>query len=338
MDHFMKKETTKNNEGAQALKSFPEWTPKAQLEVIGFENRGEGIGGSEVAAILGLSPWQKPFDVWARKTGQGPEQEVSEAMEWGTRLEGAILEKYQSEVGKKIFCPGDLTLKRKDRPWHIFTCDALHVENPVGVEAKTASGFAKGWGDPGTDQIPEYYLTQIMWYMAGLDAQSFRLVVLIDGRKYGVYTVERDQELCDILLEKVGEFWEKHIQADIPPEITHSDVAERYLKMKYPKAGADLRYADDTEISLATDLRDVRTQLAELDARKKDLETKLKERIGEDKGIDTPFGSLTWSGGNPTTKTSWKELALSFGPTEEQISEFSNETTTPRSFRVNFKD
>lgn len=328
----------KPTEAQDPISGFPAWTPKDQLQVIGFDRRSEGVGGSEVAAILGMNPWAKPIDVWLKKTGNAPEDETNAAMEWGSRLEAVILDKYEAEAGKSIYRPGTLTLQRKDRPWHVMTCDALHITVPVGIEVKTASGYAKGWGEPGTDQVPEYYLTQIMWYMAGLGADSFDVAVLKDGRNYGVYRIERDEDLINILLEKVSEFWTKHVQADIPPAISHSDLAERYLKMKYPKAGANLRYADDEEIALARSLRTVRAELDALESRKLDLETQLKARIGEDKGLDTPIGSLVWTGGNPTTKTDWKGLASALKPSEAQIAEFSQETTTPRSFRVKFTD
>ena len=61
-----------------------------------LEERRKGIGGSDAAAIAGLSPWKSPVAVWLEKTGQVEPEEPGEAAYWGTVLEDVVARNFQS--------------------------------------------------------------------------------------------------------------------------------------------------------------------------------------------------------------------------------------------------
>jgi putative phage-type endonuclease len=63
--------------------------------------RRTGIGGSDIAAILGLSPWRTPLDVYRDKV-DGAEQPETEAMRWGRLLEDVIAREYAVRAGVRI--------------------------------------------------------------------------------------------------------------------------------------------------------------------------------------------------------------------------------------------
>src|SRR5215469_14323159 len=63
------------------------------------EERRTGIGGSDAAAALGLSPWQTPYDLWEQKTGRAPPIEQTEPMLWGHLLEDIVRREYARRTG-----------------------------------------------------------------------------------------------------------------------------------------------------------------------------------------------------------------------------------------------
>lgn len=65
--------------------------------------RRSGIGGSDIAAICGLSPYQTPYDVWLDKLGQGEEVDPnSPGIYWGTVLEDVVAREYAQRTGAKV--------------------------------------------------------------------------------------------------------------------------------------------------------------------------------------------------------------------------------------------
>ena len=66
--------------------------------------RRTGIGGSDISAILGLSPWRSPVHVWLDKTGQAPDEPPAnaEAMYWGKTLEDVVAREYAQRTGRRV--------------------------------------------------------------------------------------------------------------------------------------------------------------------------------------------------------------------------------------------
>lgn len=174
--------------------------------------RMDGLGGSEIAAVLGLSKWESRFSLWHRKAGRLGQQPESDEMEWGKRLEPAIIRKFADEHPDLHVLPTG-TWRHGHRPWQIGNPDALLYdvelgvsEDPVALLETKFALYDDEWGDPGTDEIPPYYLAQCRWYLDVLGLQVCHVAVLIGGHDYRQYVVHPDAGDTALMLEAAVEF------------------------------------------------------------------------------------------------------------------------------------
>lgn len=175
--------------------------------------RKGGIGGSDIAAILGLSPWTTPVDVWAEKTGRVTPQAETIPMRMGRILEPAVMDLYEEDTGA--------LLERSAPPLVVDAIlrgnvDAINLTHGRIVEAKTASS-GDGWGAPGTDEVPAHYLAQVLWYCGLADLPGGDIPLLIAARDFRIYRVDADQETFEGMREAAQKFWRDHVLADVPP-------------------------------------------------------------------------------------------------------------------------
>lgn len=172
-----------------------------------------GIGGSDVAALLGLSKWRTPLDVYNSKVEE-PIEVDNVSMEWGRRLEPVIREKYAEAVGMEVTIP-PFMFQHPEHTFMIADVDGIRADGRI-VEIKTAR-TQMGWGEEGTDEIPDYYKTQVQHYMTVLGAKSCDVAVLIGASDFRIYTVESDLELESLLIEAEADFWHNHVEPQLPP-------------------------------------------------------------------------------------------------------------------------
>ena len=172
-----------------------------------------GIGGSDVAALLGLSKWRTPLDVYNSKI-EIPEESDNASMEWGRRLEPVIRQKYAEAVGMEVSVPG-VMFQHPEHEFMIADVDGIRADGRI-VEIKTAR-TQMGWGEEGTDEIPDYYKTQVQHYMTVLGINSCDVAVLIGASDFRIYTVESDPELEALLIEAEADFWHNHVEPQLPP-------------------------------------------------------------------------------------------------------------------------
>lgn len=97
----------------------------------------------------------------------------------------------------------------------IADVDGIRADGRI-VEIKTAR-TQMGWGEEGTDEIPDYYKTQVQHYMTVLGAKSCGVAVLIGASDFRIYTVESDPELESLLIEAETDFWHNHVEPQLPP-------------------------------------------------------------------------------------------------------------------------
>jgi putative phage-type endonuclease len=232
--------------------------------------RRSGIGGSDVAAILGLSRWKTPLDVFLDKTGQGIEQPESEPMIWGTLLEPVILAEFSRRYGVRVEKPTAI-LRDEQRPWMVANLDGWAPDMQAVVECKT-SRSADGWGDSGTDEIPAYYHTQVAHYLAVTGARLAFVPVLIGASEFRVYQVERDQAFIDDLAEAERAFWHDHVIPGIPPDPTNAaDAARLWVRDSGETLEVDATIADDVD-----ELRALKGQAKDLEERIGSIEERIK--------------------------------------------------------------
>lgn len=181
------------------------------------EQRRKRVMSSDVAALLGLEPWgRNAYDLWLEKTGRVHGREMNEAMEAGLRFESGLLDWAERRFGK---------LRRNQYRAHPHLrlgahCDAILVSTGEPLEAKTAGLFGplrQEWGQPGTDEVPEYVVCQVTAQMMCCDQGTAWVVAFLGGRGFSSYVVPRNEELVAIIAERVTWLWQ-HVQEDRPPE------------------------------------------------------------------------------------------------------------------------
>ncbi len=178
------------------------------------ERRKKCIGGSDVPAIMGFSPWRQPVDVYCDKVGIAMPPVDNEYVRWGKLLEPVIMAEYAIRTGQTL-----LPRKFHIHPKYEFiggNVDAEIKGNDVGVEVKNAFSSAN-WGPNGSDEIPLYYLCQVHHYMLITGWKRWIVVALIGGSMFRTYYIDRDPEAQEMLLEEEIRFWQDHVQRRIPP-------------------------------------------------------------------------------------------------------------------------
>jgi putative phage-type endonuclease len=190
-----------------------------------LENRRKGIGGSDAAAVLGLSKWKTPLQVYQEKRGEIGGQEDNEAMLWGRVLEPAVRQQYAERTGRVVRIPEGI-LTHPDHPFMLANVDGVTDDGRL-VEIKTAR-TPIGFGEPGTDEVPQAYLIQVQHYLTVTELSIADLAVLIGGSDYRQYEIPADAELQGMIIEGEAAFW-KHVEDGIPPEpISFADMQQRY--------------------------------------------------------------------------------------------------------------
>lgn len=239
--------------------------------------RRNGIGGSDAAAILGMSPWKSPMDVWLEKTGEFTrDDEESEQMYWGTVLEAVVAEEFTRRTGLKTRRRNAI-LQSRQHPFMIANVDRLVVGEPAGLECKTTGLYnADDW----RIGIPEYYYPQVQHYMAVTGYDTWYVAVLIGGQEYKHYKVPRDDGFIRELVAAESDFW-RRVTEKVPPPIDGTDASTELLKRLYPEAeeGTEIELPLDA-LALINEYEDACRQEKEIQHVKNEAANKLKEMLG----------------------------------------------------------
>ena len=194
-------------------------------------DRTKYIGGSDVAAILGLSPWKTQLDLYLDKitppTGE-PDRNKARIFSRGKRLEPYVLDVLAEEESLNIVERG----QRYVDPCGFIAAeiDAEYFDEKLqsvqNIEIKT-SFFGKDFGDSGGDDIPVYYTAQAMHGLMVTNRQVCVFGVMIGVDDFRVYRIERDDETIAAIRARETAFWHEHILAKVPPEPSNGDDVAR---------------------------------------------------------------------------------------------------------------
>ena len=322
---------------------------------IWLDQRRRGIGGTDIAAICGVHPYSSPAAVWSDKMGLTEVQE-NEPMHWGKRLEKVVGDEYAEREGCDIVHLSDQIISRERNgvllqgspdamvfpPGKVQNSDLGDVElicrtADKGLEIKTASAWAKGWGTGAADIPPHYYI-QCQWYMMLTGKRDWDLAVLIGGMDFRVYRLKAHPRLQEILALKAVEFWNDHIEARVMPDADASEHYRKAAEAQLPrKTEAIAAEVEDTE--LADALFIAKNVLEQKEHEVKQLQNKLLERMVQ-KGATAILGdnwkasSITMSG---RKTTDWKTLQKDLNISADTIEKYSKLGQDYRVFRFDMK-
>ena len=216
-------------------------------------DRRKMLGGSDAAAVMGLSPWATPVQLWMEKTGRAPERKPDPIRERilnrGKKLEPIVLAMVVDKLRERGV---EVEIVAKNRryadvsyPWlsveidfelaltgtlTINGEDVRFDEHLVNGDCKTVTGFArKKWGDEDTEDVPIEYAAQFMAGL-GVTGREFCLVAALIGLDdVAIYWLKRDEVTLNGMWPKLVDFWEQHVLADVPPDpLKYSDITALY--------------------------------------------------------------------------------------------------------------
>lgn len=280
-----------------------------------LKERTKGIGGSDVATVLGLNPYKTPLELWEEKTGKTAGKEAGQAAYWGTVLEDVVAKEFSQRTGMKVQKVNYMLSKGEDgwmlgnidravvnpaiagrvsvlKPEKVEECGRL-LSTDIGLECKTASVYmSEHWGDSQEAEIlagkivtehkiPLYYETQIQWYMAVTGIETFYVAVLIGGQDFRMYEVKRDQDVIDAIVSKCRDFWENHVLKDVPPAPINVDD----VKKLYAKDSGEMTEATNEEATDIGELRNLKEQIKSLKEQEEAVASRLIMAIGEKTGL-----------------------------------------------------
>ena len=268
-----------------------------------LKQRESGIGSSEVATIIGLNPWETPYQLWRRKVGLDAPKNETFAMKAGHYLEDAVAQFWHDETGQTIIkqSAGDWLIVNKERqymrvsPDRTFWLGESRAHKDKGIlECKTTQMAI----DP--DDIPKHWFTQLQYQLGVAELEYGSLAWLCSGREFGYKNCAFVPEYFELLVESVEKFWIDNIKGKKEPEAVNvQDILIKYNKHtdnKVIEVGTD-------EYNAYTELKEVREQLDAIEERKKELEDKLKMCFGDAEAISYEGQTLaTWKAPKPSEK------------------------------------
>lgn len=248
-----------------------------------LDARTTGIGGSDIAALVGLSEWSSRLGVFADKIGR-PEDRDNAAMEWGRRLEDSIAEWFTDtttiptrRVGLIRSRDHDVAVASIDR---LTDCLGVCPTRDGLLEIKTTSWrHEDDWAD---DQVPDAAELQTVWYLGVSGRSHAHVVVLIDGRTTVVRTVYPNPELFEIALRVAESFWADHVLPQVAPDPTAHRAVLPEVKRLYPDVESERAIANPADVLPVRDeLLEVKAQIKELQGQESFLAARLRAVIGD---------------------------------------------------------
>lgn len=257
-----------------------------------LEKRRHSIGGSDAAAIMGLNPYNGAYALWAEKTGRIQPKDLSqvEAVRLGVDLEDYVAHRFMEKTGKKVRRENSL-LYNEDIPFAHATVDRIVVGESTGLECKTTSALNMKRFRGG--EYPATYYCQCQHYMMVTGLPKWHLAVLVLGREFLTFEIERDEEDIAALRRAEEAFW-NCVENDEAPPTGGTEADSEAIAQMYP-------VAEGGSIELFGRERMIEDYIA-LGEQKKEIERQqdaIKQQICADLGA----AELGYAG---SYKVSWK--------------------------------
>lgn len=264
-----------------------------------LKDRKKGIGGSDAAAIIGLNPYSTAYSVWADKLDLVPPKQDSEAMRQGRDFEDIVAHRFMEATGKKVRRKNSI-IRNPEYPFAHATVDRLVVGENAGLECKTTSSLnLKKFRD---GEYPDTYYCQCVHYMAVTGADRWYLAVLVLGKEFLWYTIERNQDEIDALMAEEKYFWGTYVEQKKQPPVDGYKPTTEAIDIIYKDAISNETPVDlfGREI-LFENLANVKAQIKELKCVQEEYEQTIKTDLGENETGQVGRFLVSWKPQNRTT-------------------------------------
>ena len=237
--------------------------------------RKKGIGGSDVASILGINKWSSAIELWLDKTNQKNDpKEANSAMEWGIMEVKAILQ-------------------NSEHPFMLADVDGVTTDDngdPAILEIKTASEYKR---DEWSDGVPTYYQTQVQHYLCVTGVSKAYVAVLIGGNTFRVYEVDADPEVQQMLIAVEKNFWDK-VQNMVRPDMDGSDAAKDLLDQIYRGGVEEEVILPEDAVEWVDAYIEASAEEDNAKAKKQEASNHLKEIMGDYDKASCMGHSISW--------------------------------------------
>lgn len=286
------------------------------------------IGGSDIASIIGVSPWKTALELYQEKI-DGVTENDNNYTEWGTLLEPVVADMYSKNTGNKVVEPIGL-IRHKEYPFLAANIDRFVNGGEYILECKTA-GFPmrSKWGQEGTDDIPQAYYSQVAYYAAIADVPKVDIAVLIGGNDFRIYRYMRDKALEDKLLQIAINFWNKHVLAKVPPEPSNlKDIESLYPSSNGTQIEVSQEILDDIQ-----KLKELKAQVKGIEEESTHLQESIKKYMKDNELLVDSSGQIyaTWKTGKTRKSLDAKKLQAEHQGIYQQ---YLKESKAPRVLRL----
>lgn len=268
----------------------PEWLAARRL----------GVTGTDIPAILGLSPFRSEGDVARQKlTGEEEEHDpqTMRRLRLGTAMESVVAAEDEVEHGHPLTRRDEL-FTHPQVPWAMASPDFERRDGTL-VETKTSSG--KRWDDG----LPRDVEAQVQWQMGVMGRKAGHVAVLRYGQQLDCYDIDaRPDDFAGMLL--IAEDFMRRLKDGGPFSETKESINRAYRG-----DGAEMIADESLEVAVR-DYLEAKAEALAAYQRKDSAELLIKQRMGEATGLIGAGWKITWKRSKGSTKTEWPLVAEAY--------------------------
>lgn len=278
---------------------------------------------SVVSGALGVNPHMTPIAAWEAIRGESLFA-GNKATERGNLLEEPILQ-YPCEAMGLIRGPVNFV---SIEDWAGDSVDATYYEDgrlvAIGEGKSVSLGAEKGWGEPGTDQVPPHVAIQCHWHLIHWpEAERCLVPVLVGGYdfKFEIYIVERDEEIEAHLWAQAKAWHEEYVIGNVRPPVNGGDTA--WLKSRHPCNFRDELEFDASLDELCFQALEATENRKHFEKIEEDAKARVMDWLGDYGTHRGALTQVTWRNNKDSLKTDWEAVAMALGATPELIAAHS---------------
>ncbi len=297
------------------------------------------LGGTDMAALAGVSRWATPLSVFEDKRPDlappKPDRQNAQ-MRTGTIMERYVADEFTTETGIKLRRRAK-PVRCRDHSWEGGHLDRI-ADDPGWVYEGKWSISRKEWDSEDGPVIPRGYMVQIQWYLHVTGSPYGHLGVQLGYGEFRRYVVERDNPLIDTLVPLGDAFWHDHVIPGIPPEVDGSEDWGRRLRDLHPQDDGSEVVATAYQQGLLDALRYQQAQLAEAQTEVETTRQKVMTSMANATRLVSPIATVTWKTNKPTARLDWKAIATEVQIPQAVIDLHVTVTPGARPFRVDWSE
>jgi putative phage-type endonuclease len=262
-------------------------------------DRTKLLGGSDIAAVIGCSPWRTPYQLWLDKSRPRvdgpvkPRDPKARGVRWESVVAEMLVEQLEDDGHTVEVLAANRRYRDADLPFLASEIDfeiVLDGEDEItNVELKTVHPFKlREWGDSGSDDLPTHYTAQVMHGLGVTRRRKGMLAALFGADELRTYPVAADDAVIAYLRRRAQDFWQNHVLAGVAPSPTNLNDLDR-LYPRELEGGAPL-LADEELTQALLRLRAIGKEIGAREAEAAALEFQIKRAMKDAVAVVLPTG------------------------------------------------